>query len=271
MKPKVIVITGYGINCDEETAFAFNKVGADVEIVHINDLTEDKSKLKSAQILVFPGGFSYGDDTGSGKAFANKIKNNLFTEIKDFIKRGNLIIGICNGFQILVNLGLLPAANGGYGEKQVALLHNQKARFECRWVKIRVESNICVFTKGIKEMNIPIAHGEGNFYADEKMMSKMNDSDQVVFRYVKEDSTLAEGEFPFNPNGALEDVAGICDETGHILGMMPHPERSISFLSHPDYYEKREQARRRKIAISEIYEPALMIFENAVNYFKQKD
>jgi len=201
MKPKALVVTGYGINCDEETAFALKLAGADSEIVHINDLTANKAILKESQILVFPGGFSYGDDTGSGKGLANKIRNNLFSEIKEFINEGKLVIGICNGFQVLVNLGLLPAIDKRYGQKEVALIHNDNARFECRWVKLKSESQKCVFTKEVEEIDIPVAHGEGKFYAPEDVLRKLKKNDQIAFRYVKENGERAVGEFPENPNG----------------------------------------------------------------------
>jgi len=266
MKAKALVITGYGVNCDEETNYALSLAGAESQIVHINDLIDNKTMLKAANILAFPGGFSYADDTGSGKALANKIRNNVFDEIKLFIERGGLVIGICNGFQVLTSLGLLPALDNNYGEQEVALVHNDQARFECRWVKIKNESTKCVFTKGLTEIAIPIAHGEGKFYAEPEVLARLNQNDQIVFRYINEDGTRANGEYPANPNGALEDIAGICDESGRVLGMMPHPERAISAASHPDYQEIKEKCKRDKIKIPKTYLPALQIFENAVKY-----
>jgi phosphoribosylformylglycinamidine synthase len=266
-KVKALVITGYGVNCEEETNYALNLAGADSQIIHINDLIDDPGKLKVTKILVFPGGFSYGDDTGSGKALANKIKNNIFNEIKDFIDEGNLVLGICNGFQVLVGLGLLPAIDKKYGEKEVALLHNKKARFECRWVKIRSQSKKCVWTKGLAEIDIPIAHGEGNFYASSEVLETLIDNDQLVFKYIKPDGEPAAGEYPYNPNGAVSDIAAICDPTGRVLGMMPHPERAIYSLNHPTYQLNKEIAKRTGKPIPELYQPALKIFENAVKYF----
>src|SRR4030042_3891919 len=267
MKPKALVVTGYGINCDEETTFALKLAGADSEIVHINDLTENKKWLKQSEILVFPGGFSYGDDTGSGKGLANKIRNNLFSEIKEFINEGKLVIGICNGFQVLVNLGLLPATDKRCGQKEAALIHNDSVRFQCRWVKLKAESKKCIFTAGLDEIDIPVAHGEGKFYAPEAVLKKLEKTGQIVFRYVKENGERADGQFPANPNGSLEDIAGICDESGRVLGLMPHPERAIFWLNHPDYQALKEKSEREGEVVSEIYPPALKIFENAVNYF----
>lgn len=269
-KPKVLIITGYGINCDEETKFAFEKAGADSEIIHVNDLIEQKDLLSDAQILVFPGGFSYGDDTGSGKGMANKIRNNLFDEILEFIRQEKLILGICNGFQVLVSLGLLPALDSAYGKSEVALLHNTKARFLCRWVKIKTTSEECVFTRGIKDLDIPIAHGEGNFYAPKKILDNLAKNDQVAFKYVTPNGEAANGVFPANPNGSQEDIAGICDPSGRIMGLMPHPERAIFWTSHPDFQKKKEEMSRKGQELPQIYEPAMKFFQNAVEYVKNK-
>jgi phosphoribosylformylglycinamidine synthase len=269
MKAKALVVTGYGVNCDEETNFALGLAGADSKIIHINDLISDKTQLGKTDILAFPGGFSYADDTGSGKALANKIRNNIFDEIKTFIEKGGLVIGICNGFQVLVSLGLLPGIDNDYGKQSVALTHNDQARFECRWVKVKVDSSKCIFTKGIKEIDIPIAHGEGKLFARPEVLNSLNKNDQVVFRYVKEDGSLANGEYPYNPNGSLEDIAGICDGTGRVLGMMPHPERALSYTNHPDFQMIKESAKRDGKSLPKIYEPALTVFKNAVKYVEK--
>lgn len=269
MKAKALVITGYGVNCDEETNYALGMAGADSKIIHINDLISEKSLLAKTDILAFPGGFSYADDTGSGKALANKIRNNIFDEIKTFIEKGGLVIGICNGFQVLVSLGLLPGIDNDYGKQSVALTHNNQARFECRWVKIKVASSKCVFTKGIKEIEIPIAHGEGKLFASPDVLKELNKNNQVVFRYVNENNDPANGEYPFNPNGSLEDIAGICDGTGRVLGMMPHPERALYYTNHPDFQLVKELVKRDGKELLMIYEPALQIFKNAVKYVKK--
>ena len=209
MKPKAIILTGYGINCEEETSYVFEKSGAEGEIVHINDLISGDKKLSDYQIMAIPGGFSYGDDTGSGNAFANKIKNNLSEELLTFAKQDKLIIGICNGFQILANTGLVPAVDEKYGERQVALMHNSTARYKCRWVHLKNTSEKCIWTKGVDVLHVPIAHGEGNFYADNSTLEKLKTNNQTAFKYVHEDGSPANGEFPVNPNGALEDIAAI--------------------------------------------------------------
>lgn len=270
-KVKALIITGYGINCDEETKFAFEKAGAESRIIHVNDLISQKDLLRETQILVFPGGFSYGDDTGSGKGMANKIRNNLLEEILEFTSQEKLILGICNGFQVLVSLGLLPALNSKYGKSEVALIHNTKARFLCRWVKIKAISRKCVFTHGIEDLDIPIAHGEGNFYAPKKILSDLIKNDQIVLKYTKSNGDEANGQFPDNPNGSQDDIAGICDPSGRIMGLMPHPERSIFWVSHPDFQIKKEEMHRNGQEMPEIYAPAMKFFQNAVDYFESEN
>ena len=264
---KVIVITGYGINCEEETAYCFEKFGAEAEIVHVNDLIAGHKKLDDYQIMAFPGGFSYGDDLGSGNALANKIRNNLNDEMLKFVSQDKLAIGICNGFQIITNLGLVPATEGKYGETQAVLMHNKQARYECRWVHIKATSEKCIWTRDIGTLHVPIAHGEGNFYAENALVDKLEANDQIAFRYVKEDGTPASEQFPFNPNGAMRDIAGICDESGRIFGLMPHPERFNAFENEYDWPLKKEKLIREGKEIPRDG-AGLKIFQNAVNYFK---
>ncbi len=266
MKPHMLAVSGYGINCEEETAFAFQKAGAETRIVHVNDLIAKPKILKKADILAFPGGFAYGDDTGSGNALANKIRNNLWNELLDFLDDGKLVIGICNGFQAIVNLGLLPGIEKKYGERSVALCHNDSARYEDRWVELNGFSKKCVFTRGTKGLRLPVAHGEGKFMASETVLKRLNENDQVVFRYCKNGS-LAKQEFPFNPNGALEDIAGICDETGRVFGLMPHPERNISFTQQDNWTFLKEKLKREGKTIP-TESAGLRIFKNAVDFFR---
>lgn len=265
-KPNALVLTGYGINCDEETAFAFEAAGAKAKIVHVNDLIKEPKILKNFQIFAFPGGFSYGDDTGSGNALANKIRNNLWQNLLEFIEEQKLVIGICNGFQVITNLGLLPGIGKKYGERSVALAHNNTARYECRWVSLKNFSKKCVFTKGIKEIKMPVAHGEGKFIGDSKVLKKLQENDQIVFKYTK-NSKPALGEFPFNPNGAMLDIAGICDETGRVFGLMPHPERNIFFTQQDDWTMQKELLKRKEKALPEESD-GMKIFRNAVEFFK---
>lgn len=268
MKPKVLIITGYGINSEEETAKCFDWSGGETEIAHINDIIAGEKNLSDYQILTFPGGFSYGDDTGSGNGIANKILNNISDDILKFAQTDKLIIGICNGFQILTNLGLLPATDEKYGEKQAALMHNKSARLECRWVHVKNHSSKCIWTKGIEVMHLPLAHGEGNFYTTPENLQKMKDNDQIVFKFSKEDGTNANGEYPFNPNGAMEDITGICDPSGRIFGLMPHPERFNSFENEEGWELKKEILIRANKEIP-TKGAGLKIFENAIQYFSK--
>jgi len=264
--PKVLVITGYGINCEEETAKVFELEGGKPEIVHINDLIDGTKKLSDYQIMAFPGGFSYGDDTGSGNALANRIKNNLPDDFIKFAKEDHLIIGICNGFQMLANLGLVPALKNNYGKREVALMHNTTARYECRWVYLKNISEKCIWTRDIKVLHVPIAHGEGNFYAEKPVLDQIKMNDQIVFKYVRENGSPANQEFPFNPNGAMEDIAAICDTSGRILGMMPHPERFNCFVNEDGWQTKKEALIREGKSLPEKGE-GLKIFRNAIEYF----
>jgi len=265
MAPRVLVLSGNGINCEDETQFAFEKAGGAADVVHINDVIADRARLQQYQILAIPGGFSFGDDTGSGKALANRIRNNLEEEMLRFVEKG-LVIGICNGFQVLTNLGLVPAQGGKYTSPTVALTHNRTARYECRWVELIGKSR-CVWTKGIKRMEIPVAHGEGKFYASEQALDELRRKDLVVFRYAKPDGVPANGDFPYNPNGSIDDIAAICDETGRILGMMPHPERHIDFIQNHDWPSIKEKLKREGKPIP-AEGPGMQIFRNGVEYFR---
>lgn len=267
-KPLTLVITGYGINCEEETAHAFRLAGAETAIVHINDIIENRKMLKDYRIMMFPGGFSYGDDTGSGKALANRIKNNLSDELREFMNRDTLMLGICNGFQVLVNLGVVPATEGFTGKSQAALEYNKSFRYQCRWIDVKVEKNTpCVFTRGIERMHIPVAHGEGNFYAPQDVLDTINSKNLVTMRYINNDGKPADGKFPCNPNGSVQDIASICSPDGRIMGMMPHPERGMFFTQRDDWTNLREEYRRRGEDIPE-YSDGIQIFRNAVSYFK---
>ncbi len=256
-KPKILVFSGYGLNCEEETKFAFDSAGGEAEIVHINDLIAGKKKLKNYQILAFPGGFSYGDDTGSGKAYANKVKNHLQKDLQDFIARKDtLIIGICNGFQILTNLGLLPGA----------LTFNSGARYLDRWVDVKVVGKSPWLT-GIITLSLPIAHGEGKFFAETEKLAKLKKNGQIAFKYFKGDIDKYL-DLPANPNGALQDIAGVTAYDGRVLGMMPHPERAMFTTQLPNYPLLKEKSRRAGTKLPP-HGPGLQIFKNAINYFKK--
>ncbi|MDP3015113.1 MAG: phosphoribosylformylglycinamidine synthase subunit PurQ [bacterium] len=253
-KPNVIIFSGYGLNCEEETKFAFELAGANANIVHINDLIEKPKQLKNYQILAIPGGFSYGDDTGSGKAYANKLKNHLWDELVKFLDKDSLTIGICNGFQILTNLGLLPGA----------LTFNDNARYTDRWVDIRIEGN-SPWLEGIKTLSLPIAHGEGKYFSDKKTLLNMNRAKEIAARYVEGEICKYQNLKP-NPNGAIEDIAGVLGFKGRVLGMMPHPERAMFFTQLPNWPYLKEKYMRENISLP-VYASGLKIFKNGVNYF----
>ena len=274
MTIKALILTGYGLNCDYETAYSFEKAGAHAVRHHINELVGTRNNspdisLDNYHILVFGGGFSWGDNHGAGVLMAAKIQRHLGDQIESFIKKGKLIIGICNGFQVLVNLGLLPAVDNNYKSRHVALINNDSGNFIDDWVHLKVNpSSPCIFTKDIDTIDLPVRHGEGKFYAPENHLSKIREQNQIVFYYTNLEGKPANGEFPYNPNGSLFDIAGICDPTGRILGLMPHPEGYNHFTSHP-LWTRRWDAMRRE-GISEMPEEGdgLKLFQNAVAYIR---
>ncbi len=260
MTPKVLVLTGYGINCDMELAHAFKLAGADAERVHLTDLINGTRKLDEFHILALPGGFSFGDDIASGKVLANMLKYNLGEQIQEFIDAGNLIIGICNGFQAMVKMGLLPAFDGDYAAQEVTLTFNDSGRFEDRWVHLRGnKSSKCVFTKGINSIYLPVRHGEGKFVAkNQQVVARLKKGNQIVFQYVDSEGNLT--GYPNNPNGSIENIAGICDETGRVFGMMPHPEAFQHRTNHPRW--TREELPEEGAGVA--------ILRNAVEYVRER-
>ncbi len=259
MTPKALILTGYGINCDMETQHAFKLAGADAERVHLTDLINGARKLSEFHILAFPGGFSFGDDIASGKVLANMIKYNLGGQVREFIDAGKLIIGICNGFQAMVKMGLLPAFDGYYSMQDVTLTFNDSGRFEDRWVHLKTNKNSnCVFTKGIGSMYLPVRHGEGKFVVkNPQVLLRLKKNNHVVFQYVDKEGNLA--GYPRNPNGSVENIAAICDETGRVFGMMPHPEAFQHRTNHPAW--TREELPEEGAGVA--------IFRNAVEYVKE--
>ncbi len=255
MKPKVLVLTGYGINCDYETRYAFDLVGGDAKRVHINDIIDKIENLEDYQIMAFPGGFSFGDDISSGKVLANKIRFNVFKEIEKFINDNKLMIGVCNGFQAMVKLGVLPAFEGNYSRQTTTLTFNDSGKFEDRWVYLKVDpTSRCIFTQDMDDLYLPVRHGEGKFVTSDAILQKLNENNQAVIRYVDEKGNLA--GYPWNPNGSLENIAGICDETGRIFGLMPHPEAYLHVTNHPRW--TREKPSEEGMGIK--------IFRNAVEF-----
>jgi len=264
--PKILILTGYGINCEEETAYVFNKAGGSSEIVHVNDLIDGHKKTGDYQILAIPGGFAYGDDTGAGNALSNRIRNNINEDILKFAQEDKLVVGICNGFQMLSNLGLVPATKGQYGKREIALMWNKTARYECRWVYTKTISKKCIWTKGIESLYLPIAHGEGNLYTTPEILAELKANDQIVLKYTKQDGSPANNELPWNPNGAIDDIAGVTDPSGRILGLMPHAERFHSFTCNPNWPRLKEELTRNNKALPEEGD-GMKMFKNAVEYF----
>jgi phosphoribosylformylglycinamidine synthase I len=264
-KVKVIILRTAGTNCDKETAFAFEQAGAAAEFVHINELTKRRKDLRDFQILAIPGGFTYGDDIASGKILANELRFKLEDDLERFISDGKLMIGICNGFQILVKAGLLPNLSGNFQSIETTLTLNDSAKFEDRWVYLKKgargkgQGSRCVWTHGIDDIiYLPVAHGEGKFIPrSAEILKQLKDEGLIVFEYVDEKGRRA--DYPANPNGSVDNIAGICDRTGHIMGLMPHPERHISPLQHPRWTRTSRKACGDGFAI----------FKNGVNFAKK--
>lgn len=261
LQPKVLVLKTDGTNCDGEAMHAFNRSNGNPNLVHVNELRWKEKKLSDYQILYIPGGFSYGDNVRSGKVLAVELTSYLGDQINDFINHGGLVLGVCNGFQVLVRTGLLPF--GTMGEMKATLTDNDSGKFGCRPVNLKVTDNACVFMKDAKgeTVSYPVAHGEGKFFAREEDLKRIEDNHQVVFRYV-DGSNNPTQQYPENPNGALNAIAGITDPSGRILGLMPHPERAVEETQYTNW-------RRERIKGNPIKPQGLQIFENMVNYVKQ--
>ena len=274
MNVRALVLTGYGLNCDYETDYALRIAGAESHRIHINELIWNKGEnplysLDHYHILVFDGGFSWGDDHGAGVLLASKMKFNLGDEIQRFIEQGKLIMGICNGFQALVHMGLLPGIDWNYNDRSVALTYNDSGNFIDTWVNLRINKDSpCIFTKGLDQMELPVRHGEGKFYAPPSVIEQLISNNQVVMQYANQNGEPACGIYPFNPNGSLVDIAGICDSSGRIFGLMPHPEAFNHFTNHPDWTRKKEELLRKGNPIHDIPGDGILIFKNAVEYME---
>ena len=265
-KPFVVVFSGYGLNCEEETLRAFEMAGARGKIIHINDVIAKPEVLEKAQIIAMPGGFSYGDDTGSGKAYGNRLRGHLRGTLQKFFDRDTLTIGICNGFQILTAAGFLPGALIANDPEADASHRNGSGsgRYLCRWVDLEVK-NESPWLADIGRLSLPIAHGEGKFYAQEGTLGSLQRDTAIALTYsAGEMSTYF--DLPGNPNGSLENIAGITARNGRIFGLMPHPERAVSFFQLPHWTYRREQYVREDRDIPQ-EGPGLQIFKNAVHYF----
>jgi phosphoribosylformylglycinamidine synthase subunit PurQ / glutaminase len=264
MKPRTLVLRAAGSNCDGETAYAFELAGATSELVHINRLLADPSLLDGYQILAIPGGFSYGDDISAGRILANQIVHHLGDAVRGFIESGRPVIGICNGFQVLVKTDLLPGSISGRSGQTATLTNNNCGRFIDRWVRLgAVKGSRCVWTAGLQPplIELPVAHGEGKFIpADDSVRRALWESGQVALVYAREDGAAARGQFPDNPNGSVDDIAGVCDASGLVFGLMPHPERYVEPLQHPAWTSQRPPRKTGH---------GLQIFANAVKHVSQ--
>lgn len=237
----VMIITGYGLNCEEESRHAWRLAGADPRLVHFNDLLVRPQLLREFAALMFIGGFSYGDHMTSGHVFASRARHRLSSELDRFVRDGKLVLGVCNGFQIMVKLGLLPGLDNEYFTQKLSIVQNDCGTFQNYWVRLRFESSSpCVFTRGLDFMPLPIRHGEGKvFTLDRDLVQRLEAAGCVACRYADPVTGESTQEFPHNPNGSLNAIAGICDPTGRIFGLMPHPEAYLYPENHPQWELQR--------------------------------
>ncbi len=254
---RALVLRAAGVNCDMETRHALELAGAEADRIHVNRLIEDKSLLDRYHILVFPGGFSYGDDVAAGRILANQIVHHLADPIRRFIDDGKLVLGICNGFQVLVKMGVLPG-NGAFKQEQVTITYNDSGKFEDRWVHLLPQTNRCVFIEPQRQIYLPVAHGEGKVVtADAATLERLKSEGFIAYKYVGPDGE--EGPYPINPNGSVESIAGLTDSTGRVLGLMPHPERFVRRTQHPHWTRLGE----------DLDPDGIKIFRNAVLYAQE--
>lgn len=262
MKPRTLILRTAGTNCDRETAHAFELAGADAEFVHINRLLAEPTLTDRFQLLAVPGGFSYGDDIAAGKILANQINHHLRDVFRSFVNAGKPILGVCNGFQVLVKTDLLPGDVGGRTGQTATLAHNDAGRFIDRWVTLAPRPGRCVWTQGLPEaFQLPIAHGEGKFVpADDAVRRALWDNGQVALVYARPDGSAAGGASPANPNGSADDIAGVCDASGLVFGLMPHPERYVSPFQHFAWTREKSPPTEGL---------GLAVFRNAVGHVRQ--
>ncbi len=264
MNPRILIITGYGLNCEAESRQAWMLAGAAPDLVHLNDLLAQPARLHDYAGLMLIGGFSYGDHLGSGVAFAARLRHHLQEDLGRFIADGKLILGVCNGFQIMVKLGLLPGLDGNYAAQHVTLMHNDGGVFQNFWITLRFESlSPCIFTRGLDRMPLPIRHGEGRLFTlDAALLDRIEAVGGVPCRYADPATGAATQAFPHNPNGSLRAIAGLCDPTGRVFGLMPHPEAYLFPENHP---QSDFQTLRRNLPAQGL---GLRLFQNAVAYLQ---
>lgn len=259
-QPRVLILRAPGVNCDQESAYAFQRAGARTEPVHINAVLENPALLKQFQILCLPGGFSYGDDLGAGRILGNQIRYQLTDAMRDFREAGKLILGICNGFQILIKSGVLLDIDSQHAPP-ATLTNNASGKFEDRWVQLAADGSKCVFFRGIETLYLPVAHAEGRFVArDPETQQALEANGQIVLRYVAQNGAGGEVAYPDNPNGSQGHIAGVCDTTGRVCGLMPHPERYIDRTQHPRWTRLMDKLPAEG--------DGLQVFQNAVAFFQ---
>ncbi len=266
-KTRVLIPSGYGLNCEEETAFGYRMLGAHADIVHINDILERPRLIEDYHILALIGGFADGDHIASGNVHANRLKYRLGEQIRQFIDDEKLVIGVCNGFQAIVKSGLLPALGNDYRTQTVTLTYNDSVIFEDRWVNLGTnKKSNCVWTEGIDRLYLPIRHGEGKIrVANEEILAKLEARNQIALFYTDPEGKIAmESDYPNNPNGSLKSIAGICDSTGRIFGMMPHWEAFSSPYNHPNWTRLKAEGKLPKEGLG------LQIARNGIRYVKEK-
>jgi len=252
MTPSTLIIRTAGTNCDAELVYAFEKAGATTQTIHLSRLIDEPALIESFDLIGFPGGFSYGDDIAAGRIFANRLRHRLLEPLQQAAQRGVPMIGICNGFQVMVKLGLLPFP--AQPKQACTLADNTTGRFTCKWVPMVEDTDsVCVWTKGLGEFELPIAHGEGRFTAPAELIDRIKTNGQVALRYAPD----------ANPNGSQDAIAGICDPSGVVFGLMPHPERYVAPTHHPRWSRMGEGFLSQTM-------PGLQVFKNAVHHVREK-
>ena len=268
--PKALVLTGYGLNCDHETVHSLSVCGFAPKRVHINELIQGAADLFDYHLLVFGGGLAWADHHGAGVLLAHRIRVNLEEELKEFVAAGRLVIGICNGFQALVNLGILPALDREW-RREVALLANDCGNFRDDWVSLAFDPDSpSIWTRGIAFLDLPVRHGEGKLFAEPEVLARLEAQNLVAARYADAQGNPAQGAFPQNPNGALNDIAALSDPSGRVLGLMPHPECFAHLTNHP-HWSATVDAKRRKGEEIDWRGGGLRLFENARAYLDGRE
>jgi len=265
MQPKVLIPTGYGLNCENETAYAFTNVGGKADKVHLSEVFATPSILSDYQVLAMVGGFSFGDHIAAGKVLANRYRYRLAEHLERFIAEGKLLMGICNGFQSMVQYGLLPGFDSRFDEQLVSLAPNDSGVFEDRWIMLAANvGSKCIFTENLQGLELPVRHGEGKLVVrDKEVLHRLWTQGQVALQYVDPTTGRATMRYPLNPNGSVDSIAGICDPSGRVFGLMPHPEAYNNPYNHPNWLLQRQAQTLPAEGLG------LQIFRNAVEYVKR--